>query len=73
MNLFNQRKNKSFNYKPKFQEDTSEHDSKDIASKWQDIKQTRKYKTKKGNVLLRWIVLLVMILVLWYVLNNYEM
>lgn len=73
MNLFNQRKNKGFNYKPKFQEHKEHNTEKDITSKWQEIKRSRKHKSKKGGQIVRWLVLLIMIIVLWYVLSNYEM
>ncbi|MGJ5640700.1 hypothetical protein [Formosa sp. S-31] len=72
MNLFNQRKNKSFNYKPKFQEDNKKA-SEDMSSKWQDIKQSRKHKGKRANAIWRWLLLLALIIILWYVLSNYEM
>ena len=72
MNLFNQRKNKSFNYKPKFQQE-NETKPNEMSSKWDELKQTRKHQSNKGFRLSGWIVIFILVIILWYVLSNYEL
>ncbi|WP_159024124.1 hypothetical protein [Formosa sp. L2A11] len=72
MNLFNQRKNKSFNYKAKFQEEDVKP-LNEMTSKWEALKQTRKHQGKKGIRLSGWLIILILVIILWYVLNNYEL
>ncbi|WP_066220474.1 hypothetical protein [Formosa haliotis] len=72
MSLFNQRKNKAFNYKPKFQ-DNDQASGNEMSSKWDELKQTRKHQGKRGIRLTGWIVILILVVILWYVLNNYEL
>ncbi|WP_318501691.1 hypothetical protein [Formosa sp. PL04] len=72
MNLFNQKKNKAFNYKPKLREEAVKP-SNEMSSKWDELKQTRKHQGKKGIRLTGWLVIFILVIVLWYVLNNYEL
>ncbi|CDF79975.1 hypothetical protein BN863_22630, partial [Formosa agariphila KMM 3901] len=72
VNLFNQRKNKSFNYKPKFQ-DEEVKPSNEMSNKWDEIKQTRKHQNKNGMRLTGWLIIFILVIVLWYVLSNYEL
>ncbi|MFB9052804.1 hypothetical protein ACFFVB_06890 [Formosa undariae] len=72
MNLFNQRKNKAFSYKSKFQKE-EQKPSSEMSSKWDELKQTRKHQGKKGVRLSGWLIIFVLVIVLWYVLNNYEL
>ena len=68
MSLFSQRKNKTFKF-PSRQKSTS-HDS--IESKWEDIKQNRSVKSKKSTPLVLFIIGIIVFVILFYVLNNYE-
>ena len=72
MSLFNQRKSKTFNYKPKFQ-DEGLKPSNEMSSNWDKLKKTRKHQGKKGGRLSWWLVIFVLVIILWYVLNNYEL
>ncbi|QDO95553.1 hypothetical protein FNB79_16775 [Formosa sediminum] len=72
MNLFNQRKNKSFNYRPKFQQENKTA-SDEISSQWEALKQTRKHQGKHGMRLTGWLVIFILVIILWYVLSNYEL
>ncbi|MHA7943537.1 hypothetical protein ACJOV8_010730 [Formosa sp. 3Alg 14/1] len=72
MNLFNQRKNKAFGYKPKFQKE-EQKPSNEMSSKWDELKRTRKHQGKTGIRLSGWLIIFMLVIVLWYVLNNYEL
>ncbi len=69
--MFNQRKNKRFNYKTRFQ-DSKEIESKDdFETKWNEVKGSTK---RKGNVLTSLpalIIMLVSLFVLIYILDGY--
>ena len=70
--MFKQRKNKRFNYKPRFQ-DSTENESRDddFETKWSEARQTTK---KSGNVLSSLpalIIMLVSIFILIYILEGY--
>ena len=73
--MFNQRKNKRFSYKPRFQDsnlDNHREESRDdFDTKWNEIKSNTK---RKGNVLTSLpalIIMLVSLFVLIYILNGY--
>jgi hypothetical protein len=69
--LFNQRKNKRFGYKPRFQ-DSKENESKEnFETQWNEVKGSA---NRKGNVftsLPALIIMLLGIIVIMYVLNGY--
>jgi type VI protein secretion system component VasF len=70
--LFKQRKNKRFNYKPRFLKDEREKVEKNLESQWQEIRASKK---RKGSILtsLPFLVLfLIAVLVLFYILSQYE-
>ncbi|WP_111306855.1 hypothetical protein [Confluentibacter sediminis] len=75
--MFNQRKNKSFNYKPRFSretdsdanlEDTSK--SRDFISKWKHDSHLNKRKVKAGMSMRILILILVLLLICMYVLEK---
>ena len=71
MSLFNQRKNKSYNYRPRFQDSKTEDGKAEFEAKWNDVKPE---SNRKGSVLLSLpglLIMLVAIGVLVYVLNGY--
>lgn len=66
------KKNRQFNIKPKYQNETDVNQDQDMESKWQELKQSR---TRKGSILtspLYMVLFLIAILVLWYFLSGYE-
>ena len=69
--LFNQRRNKRFSYKPRFQ-DSKEIESKDdLERKWDELRSNSK---RRGNVftsLPLLIIILIALFILIYVLNGY--
>ncbi len=69
--MFNQKKNKRFSYKPRFQ-DSKEIESKDdIDTKWNEVKRDNKRQRNIFTSLPFLIVFLVSLFVLIYILNGY--
>jgi hypothetical protein len=72
--LLKQRKNKKFNYKPRFsnQKDELVEDSQTsrFTSKWQREKDVNLVKSKRGFSLVTLILILVLLLICLYVLEN---
>ncbi len=68
MNLFNQRKNKRFNYVPKHLKDSET----DIKSQWNSIRGNGKHKSKTSSRLIFLLVVLGMIIAVWLLLEHYE-
>ena len=69
--MFNQRKNKSFNYKPRFQDSEEQKSKDDFETKWQQAKSNT---NRKGSIFSSFpflIVALVSLFVLIYILNSY--
>ena len=69
--MFNQRKHKDFNYRPRFQDSEAKKATEDFKSKWEDIKPTSK---RKGSICTSFPVLVIMLIaifVLIYILNGY--
>ena len=73
--MFNQRRNKRFSYKPRFQDsdtDNNREESKaDLETKWNEIKGSSK---RRGNIFTSLPALIIMLLslfVLMYILNGY--
>lgn len=73
--MFNQRKNKRFSYKPRFQDSNTDDDREklkaEFETKWNDVKGTSK---RRGNFLTSLpalIIMLVSIFVLMYILEGY--
>ena len=75
--MLKQRKNKSFNYKPRF---SNQSESKDdllddsepngLASKWQKERSGNLGKSKRGFSMRTLILILVLLLICMYVLEN---
>ncbi|WP_179346102.1 hypothetical protein [Winogradskyella ursingii] len=74
--MFKQKKNRKFNYKPRFQDSNSENHREqkskdDFEEKWNEIKKTT---NRRGNIFTSLPVLIVMLIslfVLIYILNGY--
>jgi len=73
--LFNQKKNKRFSYKPRFQDsvaDSHREESKDdLERKWSEMKGNTKRKSNKLFSLPALIIMLIALFVLMYVLEGY--
>ncbi len=70
-NLFNQRKNKRFSYKPRFQDSTKEESKSDLEVKWDEMRGNTR---RRGNVftsLPALIIILASLFFLIYILNGY--
>jgi hypothetical protein len=75
--LFNQRKNKSFNYKPRFSSKTDTNTnlgdtskSRDFISKWKQDGHLNKRKVKGGMSIRILILVLVLLLICMYLLES---
>jgi type VI protein secretion system component VasF len=66
------KKNRQFNIKPKYQNETDSSQEKDIQSKWQELKQSRSRKSSILTSPLYMVLFLIALLVLWYFLSGYE-
>ncbi len=69
--MFQQRKNKRFSYKPRFQDSEEKESKDDFETKWNEIKSNGK---KRGSILTSLpalIIMLVSLFVLIYILNGY--
>lgn len=71
MSLFKQRKNKSFNYRPRFQESNKIETKEEFEAKWNEVKETTKRRGSIFTTLPGLLIMLVAILILMYVLNTY--
>lgn len=73
--MFNQRKNKRFSYKPRFQDsetDNHREESKDdLERKWVEMKGNTNRKSNKLFSLPALIIMLIALFVLMYVLEGY--
>lgn len=70
MELF--KKNRRFNYKPRYQKTEDEKPEDDFKSKWQYERQTSKRKKSVLTSLPIMVLFLILILILLYVLSRYE-
>ena len=71
--MFNQRKNKRFSYTPRHQGDPESQEERSFRDKWQEARVSgggQKAAARRG--LIRLLVILGMIVVIWYLLTNYE-
>ncbi len=71
MNLFNQRRNKSFSYTPKHQREQEQTEKEALTSKWDAIRGTSKRKGSFLSSLTVMVLFLIAILVLLYILSSY--
>ena len=69
-NFFQQRKNKRFNYKPRYSQDANEQQKQAFAEKWLEAKATSTKRTKRGVSLKLLILLLALILIGMYILES---
>ncbi|WP_296312690.1 hypothetical protein [Winogradskyella sp. UBA3174] len=69
--MLNQKKNKRFSYKPRFQDSEEIKSKVDYETKWNDVKGNSKRKANKFTRLLPLIVILVALFVLIYILEGY--
>lgn len=69
--MFTQRKNRQFNYKPRFQNSNSKPDDDDFERKWREARLTSQKRGKRLMSLPVLIVMLIALLVLIYILNGY--
>lgn len=69
--MFNQRKNKRFTYKPRFQDSEEKESKDDFDTKWSEIKGTTKRRGNMFTTLPTLIIILVSLFVLIYVLEGY--
>ncbi len=72
MNLFQQRKNKRFSYIPKHLRESQDKSGENIKSQWESIRNKGKYKSNPTNKLVVLLIILGMIIVVWFILNQYE-
>jgi hypothetical protein len=71
--LFKQRKNRKFNYKPRYSKESQlENNSNDhnLATKWQKQRDANLGKGRRGFPILTLIIILVLLLICMYVLEN---
>jgi len=66
------KKNKSFNYKPRFQDVPEKNQPDDIQTKWQSLKGNRKRKRSFLTSPLFLVLFLIAILIVIYILSGYE-
>jgi hypothetical protein len=64
--LFKQRKNKRFNYKPRFGENASETNSDKIKHNWEELNALSQKKRKAGFSLIWLIIILALVLFLMF-------
>ena len=69
--VFKQRKNKRFNYTPRFQESEKENSSEGFETKWSEVKQVNRRRSRGFKSLPVMIVMLIAVLILMYILNGY--
>lgn len=69
--MFNQRKNKRFSYKPRFQDSEEQKSKDDFETKWDEIKGGNKRRGSVLTSLPALIIMLVSLFVLIYILNGY--
>ncbi|MCK7591771.1 hypothetical protein M0G43_14370 [Subsaxibacter sp. CAU 1640] len=72
MSLFKQHRNKRFSYTPKHLKDEDIQIRQQLQTNRQKTKHLSKYRSKSSSSLLLWLLILGMIVVLWFVLDNYK-
>lgn len=68
--MFQQRKNKRFNYIPRRLRDETQEE--DLKTQWESVRRDGKHKSKGRLSLPILVLILGMIIVLWYILTQYE-
>jgi len=64
--LFKQRKNKRFNYKPRFDKNASESNSEQLREDWNTLSTSNRKKRKSGFSIIWLVVALALVLFLMY-------
>jgi type VI protein secretion system component VasF len=70
--LFKQRKNKQFNYKPRFLKEERDDLERNLESQWKVVKTSSKRKRNIFTTMPFLVLFLIAVLVLFYLLNQYE-
>ena len=69
--LFKQRKNRQFNYRPRFQNDDSDQNESRFENNWKEARLNSQKRGKRIMSLPVLIIMLIAIIVLMYILNGY--
>jgi len=69
--LFTQRKNKQFGYKPRYLQDSEAQNGENMGAKWRGAKRPSAKNGKSPSRLVILSVVLIMVIVIWKVLDNY--
>ena len=69
--MFNQRKNKRFSYKSRFQDSKEKESKDDLEAKWDEIRGNTKRRGSVFTSLPALIIILVSLFALIYILNGY--
>lgn len=64
--MFKQRKNKRFNYKPRFGENASESKSDKLKQEWEELASGTRKKRKSGFSIVWLVIILALVLFLMY-------
>lgn len=72
MKLFEQRKNKRFNYTPRHSQEQENESVHSLESQWNEVKQANTRKSRKITSLPFLVLFLITILVVLYILSTYE-
>jgi type VI protein secretion system component VasF len=70
--LFKQRKNKQFNYKPRFLKEERDDLERNLESQWKVVKTSSKRMRNIFTTMPFLVLFLIAVLVLFYLLNQYE-
>ena len=69
--MFKQRKNRKFNYKPRFQNSEELNEEKNFETKWEEVRRDSKRRGRVFSTLPVMFVMLIAVIVLMYILNGY--
>jgi len=70
--MFKQRKNRQFQYRPRFQDNKQDNDERNLESQWKDMKTSSKRKRRIFTSLPFLVLFLITVLILFYFLTQYE-
>ena len=70
--MFNQRKNKRFNYTPRHQVTSESQNDSNFRERWDEVRAGTRQKGAARRGLIRLLMILGMIIVIWYLLTRYE-
>jgi len=72
VSFYKQKKPKRFNYTSRFDKDSKIPEKEDLGTQWDDIRRSRKLSKGRMLTLPKLLVFLVLVLILLYVLRQYE-